>query len=109
MTIRLGFGFYHHMLTPEHYAFARQCGATHAVVHLVDYFGAAREAQAADNQPVGGDRGWGVAGGMRGWRLLWATCERCCSASSGAEATRVRVVRRGCRAAGQRGAGVRRR
>ena len=63
MTIRLGFGFYHHMLTPASYAFARQCGATHAVVHLVDYFGSAREAQAADNQPVGSDRGWGVAGG----------------------------------------------
>ncbi len=59
--IKLGFGFYHHMLTPENFRFARQCGATHAVVHLVDYFGHAQEGDA--NQPVGGDRGWGRAGG----------------------------------------------
>jgi mannonate dehydratase len=60
-AIKLGFGFYHHMLTPENFRFARQCGATHAVVHLVDYFGHAADADA--NQPVGGDRGWGRAGG----------------------------------------------
>lgn len=59
--IKLGFGFYHHMLTPENLRFARQCGATHAVVHLVDYFGHASEG--GDNQPLGGDRGWGYAGG----------------------------------------------
>ncbi|MBW6454910.1 MAG: mannonate dehydratase [Trueperaceae bacterium] len=66
--IKLGFGFYHHMLTAENYRFARQCGATHAVVHLVDYFGHAREGDggqqsAGANQPLGGDRGWGRAGG----------------------------------------------
>ena len=60
-AIKLGFGFYHHMLTPENFRFARQCGATHAVVHLVDYFGHAADEGA--NQPVGGDRGWGRAGG----------------------------------------------
>ena len=27
------------MLNEEHYKFAKQCGATHLVVHLVDYFG----------------------------------------------------------------------
>jgi mannonate dehydratase len=59
--IKLGFGFYHHMLTPENLRFARQCGATHAVVHLVDYFGHAGDG--GDNQPLGGDRGWGRAGG----------------------------------------------
>ncbi len=57
--IKLGFGFYHHMLTPENFRFARQCGATHAVVHLVDYFGHGSD---ADNQPVGGSGGWGRAG-----------------------------------------------
>ena len=36
--MKLGFGFYKHMLNREHYDFAVQCGATHAVVHLVDYF-----------------------------------------------------------------------
>ena len=37
--IGLGFGFLYHMLTPAYYRFAQQCGATHAVVHLVDYSG----------------------------------------------------------------------
>ncbi len=59
--MHLGLGLYRHMLTPENYAFARQCGATHVVIHLVDYF-----RQAADNpdnnQPTGTSRGWGRAG-----------------------------------------------
>ncbi len=59
--IKLGFGFYRHMLTKENYRFARQCGATHAVVHLVDYFNQA--GGAADNQPIGNHTGWGCAGG----------------------------------------------
>jgi len=58
--VKLGFGFYQHQLEPESYRFARQCGATHAVVHLVDYFGHSRE---VDDQPVGGSGGWGRAGG----------------------------------------------
>ncbi|MFR8355739.1 MAG: hypothetical protein ACLVEJ_08845 [Parabacteroides sp.] len=37
--IHLGFGLYRHMLNPAYYSFARQCGATHIIVHLVDYFG----------------------------------------------------------------------
>jgi mannonate dehydratase len=57
--IKLGFGFYHHMLTAENFRFARQCGATHAVVHLVDYFGHGSD---ADDQPLGGGGGWGRAG-----------------------------------------------
>ena len=36
--MKLGLGLYHHMLTPENFRFARQCGATHIVAHLVDYF-----------------------------------------------------------------------
>lgn len=61
--MKIGFGFYRHMLDREHYDFAVQCGATHAVVHLVDYFhqGAARH---ATNQPIGDvELGWGYAGG----------------------------------------------
>ena len=58
--MKLGLGLYRHMLTPENYRFARQCGCTHLIVHLVDYFhngGSDRE-----NQPVGGRAGWGRAG-----------------------------------------------
>ncbi|MFW6172046.1 MAG: mannonate dehydratase [Planctomycetota bacterium] len=64
---KLGFGFYHHMLTDEGFRFARQCGATHAVVHLVDYFhrGAQQADNHPDNQPVGGSEGWGQAGATR--------------------------------------------
>lgn len=53
--VHLGFGFYRHMLNSDYYRFARQCGATHSIVHLVDY-------NNTTNQPVG-DRntGWGIA------------------------------------------------
>ncbi len=63
--MHLGLGLYRHMLTPEHYAFARQCGATHIVIHLVDYFRQADSGGATnrDNQPVNADGGcWGLAG-----------------------------------------------
>jgi len=62
--MKLGFGFYSHMLTPRDYRFAVQSGATHAVVHLVDYtYGGPQEAgNEKDNQPIGGGDGWGVAG-----------------------------------------------
>jgi mannonate dehydratase len=53
------------MLTPEYYAFARQCGATHLVIHMVDYFNQAGDAGAANrqNQPVNQPGGcWGLAG-----------------------------------------------
>ena len=59
--MRLGFGLYRHNVTPQNLAFARQCGATDLVVHLVDYF-----RESADNprgdQPIGGQGGWGRAG-----------------------------------------------
>jgi len=58
--MKLGLGLYRHMLTPENFRFARQCGCTHVIVHLVDYFhqgGGDRE-----NQPVGSQAGWGRAG-----------------------------------------------
>jgi mannonate dehydratase len=57
--MKLGFGLYYHQLTDENFRFARQCGATHLTVHLVDYFHRSKE---KDNQPVGNKRGWGIAG-----------------------------------------------
>ena len=59
--MKLGLGLYRHMLTRENFQFARQAGATHLVVHLVDYFkGGAHNPR--DNQPTGTDQGWGQAG-----------------------------------------------
>jgi len=59
--MKLGFGLYRHHVTPENLAFARQCGATHVVVHLVDYFKGAADNPRGD-QPTGGRGGWGRAG-----------------------------------------------
>ena len=59
--MKLGFGLYRHQLDADHFRFARQCGATHLVVHLVDYFRSSRGNQPGD-QPVGDDAGWGLAG-----------------------------------------------
>lgn len=59
--MKLGFNLYKHMLTPENYKFARQCGATHVVVHLVDYFKKASKPVQTDDQPVGDGDGWGIA------------------------------------------------
>ncbi|MFQ3619724.1 MAG: mannonate dehydratase [Spirochaetales bacterium] len=63
--MKLGFGLYHYMLNDDYYQFARQCGATHAVVHLVDYFYKGSGHTSAENQPVGDQRGWGEAGATR--------------------------------------------
>lgn len=49
------------MLNKQHYDFARQCGCTHVVVHLVDYFNKGNQAN-NNNQPIGDDQGWGVVG-----------------------------------------------
>jgi len=50
------------MLTSEYYAFARQAGCTHVVVHLVDYFNQ-EESPSRTNQPIGSKfEPWGVAG-----------------------------------------------
>ncbi|MBC2605928.1 mannonate dehydratase [Pelagicoccus albus] len=59
--MHLGFGLYRHMLDQEHLRFAKQCGATHIVVHLVDYFNQAGD---GSDQPTSGGRGggWGHAG-----------------------------------------------
>ncbi len=60
--MKLGFGLYKHMLDDEHFRFARQCGATHLVVHLVDYFRKGGGANPASDQPMGDRLGWGLAG-----------------------------------------------
>jgi len=68
--VKLGLGLYRHQLNAEHYRFAKQCGCTHLVIHLVDYFRSSRSNQPGD-QPVGDDTGWGLAGDPD---RLW-TCE----------------------------------
>ena len=69
--MNLGFGFYRHMLDDEHFRFARQCGCTHAVVHLVDYFKQSSGNPRAD-QPIGDLHGWGYAGNPN---ILWTVEE----------------------------------
>jgi mannonate dehydratase len=59
--MKLGFNLYRHQLDADHCRFARQCGCTHVVVHLVDYFRAA-SGNAQGDQPVGNAAGWGRAG-----------------------------------------------
>jgi mannonate dehydratase len=58
--MKLGLGLYRHQLNAEHYRFAKQCGCTHLVIHLVDYFRSSRNLPG--DQPVGDDSGWGLAG-----------------------------------------------
>lgn len=58
--MKLGLGLYRHQLDEEHFRFARQCGCTHLVVHLVDYFRSSRNRRG--DQPVGDEQGWGLAG-----------------------------------------------
>jgi len=70
--MKVGLGLYRHMLTPDYYAFARQAGCTHLVVHLVDYFkqGASNP---SNNQPTGSKyEPWGVAGDPE---KLWTAAE----------------------------------
>ena len=67
--MKLGFGLYRHMLNAEHYKFAKQCGATHLVVHLVDYFGHEKNNKANTNQPIGEAEGWGKTGDGEIWSV----------------------------------------
>ncbi len=65
--MKIGFGLYYHQLTEENFRFARQCGATHLTVHLVDYF---HGKNTQDNQPIGDEKGWGIAGhALRMWEV----------------------------------------
>ena len=59
--MKVGLGLYRHMLTAENYRFARQCGCTQVVAHLVDYFNQGEDNE-RQNQPTGGRGGWGRAG-----------------------------------------------
>lgn len=60
--MKLGIGLYRHQLGDRHFRFARQCGATHLVVHLVDYFRKADASNPVVTQPTGGIWGWGHSG-----------------------------------------------
>ena len=74
--MKLGLGLYRHMLTRENFAFAQQAGATHIVAHLVDYFRGAGHSS-SDDQPLGTDWGWGLAGDPdRLWTLEELTALR---------------------------------
>ena len=65
--MKLGFGLYRHMLNKEHYAFARQAGATHIVAHLTDYFYNGDDDGEGD-QPLGNtERGWGYTSKKEVW------------------------------------------
>jgi len=61
--MKLGLGLYRRQLSESNFRFARQLGASHLVVHLVDYF--------SDEDPrisAGGtDEGWGRAGDTTIW------------------------------------------
>jgi mannonate dehydratase len=59
--MKLGLGLYRHQLDEDHFRFARQCGCTHVVAHLVDYFRSSGGNRPGD-QPVGDQAGWGLAG-----------------------------------------------
>ncbi|MBB3930326.1 mannonate dehydratase [Kaistia hirudinis] len=65
--MKIGFGLYRHMLDDAHFAFARQCGATHVVVHMCDYF-RNNDRFSKTDQPVGDTSGWGFADG-RVWSV----------------------------------------
>ena len=69
--MKLGFGLYRHMLNEEHFRFAKQCGATHIIIHMVDYFNSGNTAS-LNNQPIGKSGGWGLAGDAN---KLWSVEE----------------------------------
>lgn len=62
--MKLGLGLYRDLLTEKNFRFARQAGATHLVVHLVDYFGG--ENPSLSSGPD--NRGWGASSNGRRWR-----------------------------------------
>jgi hypothetical protein len=46
--MNLGLGLYRRQLNEEHYRFGRQCGRTHLVIHLADYFRSSRSNRPGD-------------------------------------------------------------
>jgi mannonate dehydratase len=69
--MKLGLGLYNHMLNKKHFDFTKQCGCTHVVVHLVDYFYKGLQ-ENNNNQPIGDGNGWGIAGKSKN---LWEVDE----------------------------------
>lgn len=69
LPMKVGFNLYRHLLDEANFQFARQCGATHLVIHLVDYFGGGGNSA---GQPVDHTQGWGRAGDPR---RLWTVRE----------------------------------
>ncbi len=61
--MHLGLGLYRDLLTEENFRFARQAGATHLVVHLVDYFQGRSPSLSSGPET----QGWGRTSG-RPWR-----------------------------------------
>ncbi len=60
--MKLGLGLYGRNLDDDNMAFARQCGCTHIVAHLTDYFAG------KDPEISSGDvQGWGVCEGAELW------------------------------------------
>jgi mannonate dehydratase len=55
--MKLGLGLYRALLSEENFKFARQAGATHLVVHLVDYFAGANPSLAGGADL---EAGWGI-------------------------------------------------
>jgi mannonate dehydratase len=81
--MKLGFGLYRHQLDDAHFRFARQCGASHLVIHMVDYFRSSHSNLPGD-QPLGDDGGWGLAGDPdKLWSLEELTAIRDAAAKHG--------------------------
>ena len=56
--MKIGLGFYRHMLTPPNFQFARQLGVEEVVVHLETYFSSGTGARVELSK--GSEDGWGV-------------------------------------------------
>ncbi len=56
----IGLGLYRHQLDRENYRFAKQCGCTHLIVHLVGHFQSACNSCAG--RPAGDHSNWSLAG-----------------------------------------------
>lgn len=50
--MKLGLGLYRHMLRPEEFAFARQCGCTDLIVHLANYYAKDKEIVKATDDKI---------------------------------------------------------
>lgn len=56
-NMKLGLGLYRHMLNQEYYQFAQQCGCSHLIIHLVNYYTNEKNIVPATN----GQRNYGQA------------------------------------------------